>query len=521
MYLVTAQEMQDMDRETIEEFGIPGRVLMENAGRGSVDMLVRLFPYINSKRVCVLAGRGNNGGDGFVVARYLIQMGVKTDIFLLSQRSKVTGDALANLELAEKLVEKYPDATLTEVPDLESFDRVKPRIVHGELIVDAILGTGLNSDVRGYFKTVIQTVNELSCPIFSIDIPSGLNADTGLPWGVAINAFATATFAFAKAGHFLLPGKELTGELEIVDIGIPPFIREQFDPKLTLVESRDVAKLFPLRQLHAHKGNFGHLAVVAGSTGKTGAAALAANAAMTMGAGLVTLGIPASLNPAVEPQVTETMTFPLAETVPGQLSDTAMEELKQLAEGKTAMALGPGIGTAPATQALVRKIISEIDLPLVIDADGLNAIAEDPGILKTVQSPMVITPHPGEMARLCKSSTREIQADRLGTARRFAKEYNVIVVLKGAGTIIALPNGRAFLSTTGNPGMASAGMGDVLTGMIASLAAQGMALEDAAVAGVYIHGLCGDRLARERGGFGFVASEMIRAIPFAIHGDLS
>jgi NAD(P)H-hydrate epimerase len=520
MYLVMAQEMQDMDRETIEGFGIPGRVLMENAGRGSVDMLVRLFPYIKSKRVCVLAGRGNNGGDGFVVARYLIQMGVRTDLFLLSQRSKVTGDGLANLELVEKLVKKYPNATLTEVPDLERFDRVKTRLVHADLIVDAILGTGLNADVRGFFKTVIQTVNTLSCPTFSIDIPSGLNADTGLPCGVAINASATATFAFAKPGHFLLPGKELTGELEIVEIGIPPFIREKFNPRIELVEPRDVAALFPPRQLQAHKGSFGHLAVVAGSTGKTGAAALAANAAMAIGTGLVTLGIPASLNPAVEPQVTETMTFPLAETVPGHLSDTAMDELKQLAKGKAAMALGPGIGTAASTQALVRKIITGIDLPLVIDADGLNALAEDPGILKTVQTPMVITPHPGEMARLCNTTTQEIQANRLETAQRFAKEFNVIVVLKGAGTIIALPNGRTCLSTTGNPGMASAGMGDVLTGMIAGLATQGMPLEDAAVAGACIHGLCGDRLARERGGFGFVASEMIPAIPFAIHGDL-
>ncbi len=521
MYLVTAQEMQDMDRETIEEFGIPGRVLMENAGRGSVDMLVRLFPYMNSKRVCVLAGRGNNGGDGFVVARYLIQMGVKTDLFLLSQRSKVTGDALANLKLVEKLVEKHPNASLTEVPDLAGFDRVKPRIVHADLIVDAILGTGLKDNVRGFFKTVIQTVNQFSCPRFSIDIPSGLNADTGRPCGVAINACATATFAFAKPGHFLLPGKELTGELEVVEIGIPPFILEKYDPKIELVEARDVAALFPPRKLETHKGSFGHLAIVAGSTGKTGAAALTANAAMAMGTGLVTLGIPASLNTAMEPQVTETMTFPLAETVPGQLSDNAMDELKQLAREKTAMALGPGIGTAPATQALVRKIITGIDLPLVIDADGLNAIAEDPGILKTVQTPMVITPHPGEMARLCSTTTQEIQTNRLETAQRFAGEFNVIVVLKGAGTIIALPNGRAYISTTGNPGMASAGMGDVLTGMIAGLAAQGFSMEEAAVAGVYIHGLCGDRLARERGGFGFVASEMIRAIPFVIHGDLS
>jgi len=520
MYLVTAQEMQEMDRETINGFGIPGRILMENAGKGSFDMLLSLFPDISSKRVSILAGSGNNGGDGFVVARYLIQMGVRTEIFLLAPREKVAEDALANLLLVEKLVERCSNAFLTEVPDLESFNEIKTRIVHADLIVDAILGTGLKSEVRGFFKTIIETVNDLPCPRFSIDIPSGLDSDTGVPRGVSIQAFATATFAFAKIGHFLASGRELSGKLKIVDIGIPPFIRDKIAPKLRLIEPQDIAKLFPPRRSDTNKGNFGHLLVVAGATGKTGAAALASNAAMAIGTGLVTLAIPASLNPLMEPQVTETMTFPLKEMVKGELSDCCMDELKELAKTKTAMALGCGIGTANGTRLLVKRILKEIDLPLVIDADALNIIAEDPEILKGIKGQAVITPHPGEMARLCNTTTSDIQANRLEWARKFAGKFGVIVILKGAGTIIALPDGQAYLATTGNPGMASAGMGDVLTGMTAGLLAQGMALEKAAIAGVYIHGLCGDLLSRKRGGFGFVASEMIQIIPNAIHREL-
>ncbi len=519
MYLVTAEQMQAMDRETIEGFGIPGRVLMENAGRGAFDFLKELFPDLGSKTVCVLAGPGNNGGDGFVVARYLVQMGVKTEVFVFAPRKKIPGDALANLTLVETLVKESPQATLTEVLDLERLDSIMPQMTQADIMVDALLGTGLNSNVRGVFKTVIERVNALSCPVLSIDIPSGLNADTGTVRGTAIQAHATATFAFAKAGHFLFPGKTLTGRLRIVDIGIPLFISKPMALKLKVVEHREVAALFAPRPQDSHKGDFGHLLVVAGSTGKTGAAALTANAAMAMGAGLVTLGIAETLNPVMEIKVTEPMTVPLEESRPGHLSDGCFDTLKALARQKRALALGPGLGTDPATGRLVKRIITELDLPMVVDADGLNAIADDPGILKKARAPLILTPHPGEMARLCQTTPQQIQANRIDAAADFAATFKVIVVLKGAATLIALPDGQTRLCPTGNPAMASAGMGDVLTGMIAALLAQGFSPENAAVAGTFLHGLAGDILARQYRGAGFVATDLISTIPAAVHGE--
>lgn len=520
MYLVTAKQMQAMDKETIEGFGIPGRVLMENAGRGAFDFLKELFPDLESKRVSVLAGPGNNGGDGFVVARYLIQMGVKTEVFLFAPRQRISGDALSNLKLLEILVKVCPHGTLTDISDLEGLDRIDKNLAQADLMVDALLGTGLTSDVRGFLKMAIDRVNALACKVLSIDIPSGLNADTGFAQGTAIKAHATATFAFAKPGHFLFPGKTLTGRLKIVDIGIPPFIREKFKPGLKVVQHREVARLFPRREPDAHKGDFGHLLVIAGSTGKTGAAALTANGAMAMGAGLVTIGVPASLNPIMEIKVTEAMTFPLEESLEGHLSDSCFATLKTLAQQKNAMAIGPGLGTDPDTQTLVRRVITELTIPLVIDADGLNALAADPDILKKARSPIILTPHPGEMARLCHTTTDETQANRLKAATDFAANYGLILVLKGAPTIIALPGGKTYLCPTGNPGMATAGMGDVLTGMIAALAARGLPLDKAALAGVFIHGLAGDILADQYRGPGFTASDMIRAIPAAINGGV-
>ena len=281
------------------------------------------------------------GGDGFVVARYLVQMGVKTEIFIFAPKKKITGHALANLTLLETLIKASPQGTLTEILDMDGVDSIRTEMAQADIMVDALLGTGLNSDVRGLFKTVIERVNALACPVLSIDIPSGLNADTGTARGTAIKAHATATFAFAKAGHFLFPGKALTGRLRIIDIGIPPFISDPMALKLRVVEHWEVAELFAPRAQDAHKGDFGHLLVIAGSTGKTGAAALAANAAMAMGAGLVTLGVAASLNPVMEIKVTEPMTVPLEESTPGHLSDTALTPSKPLHSTRVPWPWGP------------------------------------------------------------------------------------------------------------------------------------------------------------------------------------
>lgn len=608
MYLVTAKEMQHIDKTTIESFGIPGQVLMENAGRGAVEMLMRHFPEIRSYRVAILCGRGNNGGDGFVMARYLLEKGIDTTTFILSDKTRVSGDAKANLTLLEKLIQAKNAGTdrepedddlpyqtsgkivhlkcrpqkrpsqLIEVPDMETFNQMEARIRHHDLFIDGILGTGLNSDVRGVYKTIIDTLNATKKPIFSIDIPSGLNADTGKPMGSCIQATATATFGLAKIGQMIQPGKALTGTLEVIDIGIPNFIVQQEGPSVHLLEKDKIKSHFSHRPVEAHKGSFGHLLVLAGSAGKTGAAALTCNSAMACGTGLVTLGIPESVNTAMEPQVTESMTLPLPETnsgvdrvkenaprpSKGYLTGVSLEKIISSTKGKSALAVGPGLGTAPETVSLIRSILSSdafSKIPMVIDADGLNAMAPaqkerfdhtdenhppsqqndkiiplpDVGeannhtghapkgataLLKVRKAPTILTPHPGEMARLMGKSTREIQENRIDIARQFATSFQVILVLKGSGTVIALPDGTVHICPTGNPGMASGGMGDVLTGMIAGFLAQGFFAPHAAMAGVYIHGLCGDILAQTRGAFGFTASNIIDILPETFHSHI-
>ncbi len=516
MYLVTAEEMQKMDKETIESFGIPGMTLMESAGRGAYTMLVQIFPNIFLQKVGIIAGRGNNGGDAFVIARYLMEKGINTNIFILGPKKKISGDAKANLDLIEKLMKKHKTCSIREIIDQDGFNKAKSKLLHHDIFIDGILGTGLNSDVRGFFKDVILALNNSKSPVFSIDIPSGLNADTGKPMGISINATATATFAHPKIGHILHPGDKHTGELEVVDIGIPNFITKQFNPKLNLLEERDVNKLFLPRNSESHKGNFGHVLILAGSPGKTGAAALAANAAMRCGTGLVTLGVPQSLNPSVEPQITEAMSYSLPDKGQGILIESAFEKIVEISKYKDVIAIGPGIGTDKSTKKLIAKLVKTINIPIVMDADCLNLIAENPQILKKAKADIILTPHPGEMARLSNTTTTQIQENRLESARNFSSEFGITIVLKGANTIISLADKKAYICPVGNPGMASGGMGDVLTGMVAGFRAQGFSSENASIAGTYIHGLSGDILAESMGTFGFLASDMITTIPKAI-----
>jgi len=517
MYLVTANEMQKMDKETIESFGIPGRTLMESAGRGAYSMFTQTFSNLSKKKIGIIAGRGNNGGDTFVVARYLLEKNIDLNIFLLCAKDKIPIDAKANLDLVEKLLHKNRNGSISEITDSDALEDFKSEILLHDIFIDGIFGIGLNSDVRGLFKDIIQILNKSNKPIFSIDIPSGLSADTGKPCGIAINATATATFAHPKPGHILHPGDRYTGELEVVDIGIPEFITEKFSPKLNLLEGKDIKCLFPERDSESHKGNFGHVFILAGSPGKTGAAALAANAAMRCGTGLVTLGIPQSLNSSVEPQVIEAMTCPLSDNDTGLLTKSAYEKIIEIAKDKDAIAIGPGIGTDKKTKELIEKLIKTINIPIILDADSLNLIAQNPSILKNKKSDIILTPHPGEMARLAATTVKEIQDNRLESAIDFSEKYDITLVLKGANTIISLADNNTFICPTGNPGMASGGMGDVLTGMIAGFMAQGFSSKDSSIAGVFLHGLCGDMLAESEGAFGFLASDMVKTIPRAIH----
>jgi hydroxyethylthiazole kinase-like uncharacterized protein yjeF len=511
MYLVTANEMQKMDRSTIESFGLPGRILMENAGRGATQFFLEQFKDAENKKVGVIAGRGNNGGDGFVIARYLAQKGIRVTVYLLSEHQKVSGDAAANLQLLSPL--KVP---VIETPDATSFSAHETAMRHEAIWIDAILGTGLRSDVKGFFKDVINFINQSNKPVFAVDIPSGLNSDTGQPCGACVRADATATFAFAKTGHFLFPGADYTGNLKIIDIGVPPHIANDVSPLQYLITPDLIRAVFIPRPSDAHKGHTGHLLVIAGSTGKTGAAAMTASSAMRSGAGLVTLGIPASLNPVLEAQVIETMTEPLPETVKGILDETSVNRIMDLLSDKKCLAIGPGIGTAPETQKLFRHLLQKNTKPVVIDADGLNILAGHIEILKDLDTPVVLTPHPGEMARLIGTTSADVQKDRIKCARDFSAKFNVHVVLKGARTVVAHPDGRVFINPTGNPGMASGGMGDVLTGIIAGFIAQGHSPELAAHAGVYLHGAAADSLVKNKGPFGYLATDVMNTLPEVI-----
>ncbi|MFO8112889.1 MAG: NAD(P)H-hydrate dehydratase [Desulfosalsimonadaceae bacterium] len=512
MYLLTADEMRRMDEMTIENFGLPGRVLMENAGRGAARVILENFPDIYAGDVTVVAGRGNNGGDGFVIARYLAQAGVNVTVYLLAERQRVRGDALANLELLSAL-----DVEVVEVPDENTFVRHKTNMGKNRLWVDAILGTGLTDTVKGRFQTVIGYINSHPAPVFAVDIPSGLGSETGTPCGISIKADITATFGFAKTGHILMPGALYTGRLHIIDIGIPPFVVEHIAPRQHLSRLGEIRASLRVRPAQSHKGDTGHLLVAAGSCGKTGAAVMTAMSAMRCGAGLVTAAIPESINTAVESQACEAMTHTMEDSGSGILTNAVLNELLALLGDKRCLALGPGIGVDPKTKKLVENLVRKSTVPVVLDADGLNCIADNAAkILKNKTADVVLTPHPGEMARLAGLSTEAVQKDRIGCARVFAETHGVYVVLKGARTVIAMPDGRVHVNPTGNPGMASGGMGDVLTGMIAGFITQNYNIRAALRIAVYLHGAAADTLQQNRAGYGYLATDVMSVIPETI-----
>jgi hydroxyethylthiazole kinase-like uncharacterized protein yjeF len=513
MYLVAAQQMKDVDRLTIESFGIPGIVLMESAGRGTVDALFRHFPDVRHMRVGIAAGHGNNGGDGFVIARYLATRHIELSVYLLSKTERVKGDAAANLKLLHRM-----GVPVHEVPDLDAFELHQGQMRQCDLWIDAMLGTGLKSDVRGIFKEVIDFLNTLQKPVIAVDIPSGLDSDTGKLRGCCVKSTVTVTYGLPKIGQVVLPGAEFVGTLEVVDIGISPAVVDQVGPKHHLLTRELIMPCFRSRALQSHKGTTGHLLVLGGSPGKTGAAVMTSRAAMRVGAGLVTLGIPKSLNTAVESQLTEVMTVPLPENAGQALGLSAYEKIMSLLESKKGLAIGPGMGTAKSTQNLVRRLIRTSHVPMVIDADGLNSLVGGLDCLKDLKVPIVMTPHPGEMARLVGTTSVQVQQERIREARKLATTRKVYLVLKGARTVIAHPDGAVFINPTGNPGMASGGMGDVLTGMIAGLIVQGLSAGEAANAGVYLHGCAADLLARKVGPMGFLASDVIEILPGQIKG---
>jgi NAD(P)H-hydrate epimerase len=515
-YLVTASEMQKMDKETIETFGLPGIVLMENAGRCAIDYFMLQYSNLPDKRIGILAGSGNNGGDGFVMARYLLSAGEDVIVFLMTKNEKLSGDARFNYERLLLM-----SVHIIELPDENALNPQFYILNTRNIWIDALLGTGLRSDVEGRYKKMITFLKVSNHPIFAVDIPSGLHADTGNICGTAIKADATITFGHQKIGMAMPTGKQYCGKLAIADIGIPRQITESIAPRQYLLTSKTINLELYNRPSSAHKGTTGHVLVIGGSTGKTGACALTSRAAIRSGCGLVTLGIAKTLNSILETQLMEVMTQPLTEEIPGILGLNAFDEIMQASQGKKCIAIGPGMGTLLNTQTLIQKLIKEIPVPMVIDADAINALAGQAECLHKAKAMHILTPHPGEMARLTGLSTREIQSDRITFARHFAQSHHVILVLKGEKTIIAHPDGRVAINPTGNPGMASGGMGDVLTGMIAGMIAQNFCHGDAVETAVFIHGMASDMLLRKIGKIGFMASDVIDTIPLALEECVS
>jgi NAD(P)H-hydrate epimerase len=503
MLVCTAGQMRALDQWTIAH-GTPGHVLMERAGKGAAEVIRRRF---GRGRTVVVCGRGNNGGDGFVVARHLRRARWPLEVWLVGEPSAVQGDAARMLAAWRRA-----GGRVHVCRDGGDLERLRKHLLAAALVVDALLGTGLNAPVEGSHAVVIDAMNTAAAPILAIDIASGLSADTGRPLATAVRATVTATFGHAKIGQVVYPGIEHTGELEVVDIGLRPEGLETIGPTTHVLEERTVGCLLPRRPRNAHKGTFGHVLVVAGSRGKTGAALLATEGAARAGAGLVTLAAAALLQPVLEGHVREAMTAALPDGRDGTAALGDGIALMRLLEARDAVVCGPGLGLNPDTRTLVATIARTARVPLVLDADALNAVAGT-GVLGERLGPTVLTPHPGEMARLLAITTAEVQADRVRVARQLASRDRVVVVLKGARTVVAAPDGRAGIVPTGNPAMASGGTGDVLAGIVGGLLAQGLDPFDAACLGTFAHGLAGDRVAVRQGEVGLLARDLLDELP--------
>lgn len=503
--------MQNIDKRTIEKYQIPGIVLMENAGTRVVEAIEESFEDLCCMKVAVIAGKGNNGGDGFVVARHLENKGICTKVFLLAKKNDLTGDAKQNFESIKKMCLDIEEIGENNVRGLQA------KISEYDILIDAILGTGLNSKVKGYYSKVINVINRSGKPVIAVDIPSGLSSDTGEILGEHIRADMTVTFGLPKRGHTLFPSAKSIGELIIADISIPQRAVDEEKIDVELIDEDDIRGIIPFRESDAHKGTFGHVLVVSGSLGKSGAAGLTGLGALRSGAGLVTLAMPKSLITGIAGSLLELMTFPLDETKEGTISEKAADSFIEKTQEMDAVVIGPGLTTHPSTVSFLKKILKKLKIPMLIDADGINGLALfDTNILKKRDIPLILTPHPGEMARLIKKSIKEVQKERLEIAGSFSKKYGLYLALKGARTVISDPNGSLFINSTGNPGMATAGSGDALSGIIGGFIAQKIDPLDALKAGVYLHGLAGDIAASELGEPGLITGDILDSLPFAM-----
>ena len=504
MKLLTAKQMRELDRMAIEDRGIPSLDLMERAGLGVADEVMKMVDKKDGD-VVVIVGSGNNGGDGLVAARHLLSAGYGVVVLMLSSSSSLSPDSRVNWERLAPITTKI--FTITDALGLVTH---RPSMMRASCIVDAVLGTGLNKDVRGLAASAIDAMNSSGAPIVAVDIPSGLSADTGFALGRAVIAEVTVSFGLPKVGLALGEGAQYVGRVKIVDIGIPADLVNKIDSNLLLVEPSMFSSLLEARANDSHKGTFGHVVIFAGSRGHLGAGYLSSMAALRSGCGLATYCLPQAAFVRFEAGYSEIMCETIPDGGSASFSSAGLARSIELVKDKSVVAIGPAIGTEKETREFVNEFVRAIELPLVIDADGLNVL--DLKIVRSKRTPVVLTPHPGEMSRLMSISTSEVQSNRIAVSSKLSKDCGAIVVLKGHDTVIAFPDGRCSINPTGNAGMATAGMGDALTGVISSFIAQGIDIEQAVIGGVYIHGLAGDIAAGEHTQRALITTDVIKCL---------
>jgi len=517
MKAVTTEQIRQLDQRTISA-GIAGEELMERAGYAVARTTAEFLKQRDARAVLLFAGKGHNGGDAIVAARHLAGAGCHPTLVLLCRRKELEGESLPHFkklvagvrvfelpELVGPAVGSASSAAATGAAALQQIiAETEPAV-----IVDGLLGTGLKGDLREPYTTAIKVINDLRRPVVAIDIPSGLDSDTGESHGACVRAVATVTMGLPKIGLLKPAGADFVGRIEVADIGFPRDFVDEIQTDVELLTASDIAGLLPPRRRSAHKGEFGHLLVIAGSEGYTGAPVLTAHAAARAGAGLVTLAVPQAVYPIIAAKCPpEVMPRPANFEQLGPAFFTAFD----------AVAIGPGLGQQPEVRKLVWQVMSTCLQPMVVDADALNVVAQNVGAMKKLQKPLVLTPHPGEMARLADKTAKEVQADRWEVARHFAQECGAVTVLKGAGTVVTDKSGKLWINATGNPGMAKGGMGDALTGIIGAFLAQKMTLLDAARAGVFVHGLAGDLACEELGESAMLTTDLIGHLSGAFAG---
>ncbi|HEY3174653.1 MAG TPA: NAD(P)H-hydrate dehydratase [Candidatus Polarisedimenticolia bacterium] len=517
MKILTAQQMRRIDERAENDFGVAAVTLMDHAGRAVADALARLYPALSTMNLLIVCGKGNNGGDGITTARHLRTLGVNARVVLLAPTNALRGPSAHHRDQALR-----DGILIEEAPTERAWAEVAAGIPgRHRLVLDALLGTGLKGPARDLPARAITDINGTGVEVAALDIPSGLSGDAaGIP-GPAIQAAVTIALACPKIPHVFEPAAALCGKLQVVEIGIPheAVAAEQVD--LNLIEESEMSSLAPVRAPDSHKGDYGRILIIGGSRGKSGAAAMAAHAALRSGAGLVTVATSISAQPVLAGHVIEMMTEGLPETPGGSLSRAAAPHLRELMRSSDVLAVGPGITALEETAALVREILAGTSLPVVLDADGINAYAGRAGEMKGDARVLILTPHPGEMARLLSRpgstpvTAAQVQADRVGVARAFAREHSCYLVLKGHRTVVAEPSGQVWINSSGNPGMATGGSGDVLTGVLAGLLGQGLSPLEASLLGVYVHGLAGDLASADYGETSLIARDIIDYLPDA------